>query len=74
VNLGFMYQAGLGVTSDNAHAAQLYERACLAGHAQACSFAANLLESTTGLDASRAPALYVRACSLGQQDACAPKR
>jgi TPR repeat protein len=35
-NLGVMYEIGLGVPKDEAHAASLYRRACNGGMAEAC--------------------------------------
>ncbi|MDB4985964.1 MAG: hypothetical protein JWN04_1142 [Myxococcaceae bacterium] len=70
--LAGQYATGQNVPLDAARAAQLFEQACEAGHARACSNLGVLYSQGTGVAANEAQAgsLFARSCEAGYAPAC----
>jgi hypothetical protein len=80
VALGDMYRQGQGVLPEDKRAAEYYERACLAKHAEACLTASQLYAKGSGSDPGiperllpdpdKAALLAAKACEAGLDRAC----
>ena len=70
--LAAAYDKGRGVKEDAAHAAQLYDRACVGGNGSGCNNLGQFHERgrTVARNASRAAELYDRTCQLGNPSGC----
>jgi TPR repeat protein len=70
--LGWFYEQGLGVSSNDKKAIELYERACQANWAVACRALGMIYWRGDGVKRSRKRAIeyYQKACTLGIAEAC----
>ena len=71
--LGLLYRDGIGVTKDDAKAAELFEKACSLNQGQSCALLGLLYHNGTGVtkDEAKAAEFYEKACSLDENE-CRP--
>ena len=72
VELGRLYDEGLGVIEDTTLAYSLFEAACQQDNAEGCYHQADMIREGRGVkrDSEASALLFGRACDLGSLDAC----
>ena len=71
-DLAYLYEHGLGVAKDTAHAAQLYQKACDGGDGGGCTDLGFMYGAGEGFvkDEARAVTLYQKGCDAGDAWGC----